>query len=201
MFAIRTFCNDTDNKHWDEPVGTYKTYEQALVACFQNALAEARELMSTSNPDAWFEVEVDFEITEGYEDDLLKGIAFFPVAVAFYDHAPWDRENDCYIKIVTGYAIEKVSESKRESASYKPAKSVTPRGVSGSKGAKGLLDLYNERLRSRHGPDITVEIKKVPRTKNFYYTTRKYGDSDHFSSIEEAYARADEYLCGVGELW
>lgn len=64
-----------------------------------------------------------------------------------------------------------------------------------------MLDKYNEMLRERHGKNITVEIKSYIEddgSKWFYYTSSRYGDSDAYKTIEEAYDEADTYL---GELW
>ena len=96
--------------YWEDGSGTYETYDKALLACYQNALQETQSLMETSNYFSWFELNENFEVTEAYENETLKDIVFFPVAVIHYDKAPWDRENDCDITIVTGYAIVEVKE-------------------------------------------------------------------------------------------
>ena len=114
MFKLRIYCNDDINcnddikDYWEEGIETFETYDKALIACYEIALNEVQNLMDTSNIYNWFEVEKDFEITEPYVTDILKNTAFFPVATVYYDKAPWDRENDCDIKIVTGYDIVKV---------------------------------------------------------------------------------------------
>jgi hypothetical protein len=109
MFKLRIYCDDGDGRqYWEDGVNTYETYDKALIACYQLALQEARDLMETSDYYGWFEVDMDFEITEAYETEELKDVTFFRVAVIYYDHAPWNRENDCEIKIVTGYTIVKV---------------------------------------------------------------------------------------------
>lgn len=106
MFKLKIYCNDGDGiQYWEDGIGTYETYDKALLACYQNALQETQSLMETSNYFSWFEVNENFEITEAYENETLKDIVFFPVAVIHYDKAPWDRENDCDITIITGYAI------------------------------------------------------------------------------------------------
>jgi hypothetical protein len=66
---------------------------------------------------------------------------------------------------------------------------------------KEILDKYNSMLREKHGQNITVKIKKVPRETKYFFTSRKYGNSISFNTIEEAYKEADIYLCGVGEWW
>lgn len=111
MFKLKIYCNDGDlGKYWEDGVGTYETYDKALIACYENAIYEVQGLMAmTSGYHNWFEVEMDFEVTETYETEELRDVSFFPVATVCYDHAPWDRENDCEIKIVTGYAIVEVS--------------------------------------------------------------------------------------------
>lgn len=109
MFKLKIFCNDgCDQQYWEDGNGTYETYDKALIACYENALQETQYLMRTSDYYNWFEVDMDFEITEAYENERLKEVSFFPVATIFYDHAPWDRENDCEIKIVTGYDIVEI---------------------------------------------------------------------------------------------
>ena len=108
MFKLKIYCNDGDSKYWEDGLGTYDTYEKALVACYEGAINETQELMMTSNCYMWFEVNLDFEITEPYANEVLKDVMFFPVATILYDHAPWDRENDCQIEIITGYTIVEV---------------------------------------------------------------------------------------------
>lgn len=106
MFKIKIYCNDGNGKqYWEDGVGTYETYDKALVACYKNALEETKDLISGANKDRWFEIEDTFEITDAYTNELLKDITFFEVATVYYDHAPQDRENDCDIQIVTGYMI------------------------------------------------------------------------------------------------
>lgn len=109
MFKLKIFCNDGNSvRYWEDGIGTYETYDKALIACYENALHETQELMMTSNEYNWFEVDMDFEVTEAYETEELKDVTLFPVATVYYDHAPWDRENDCDIEIITGYAIVEV---------------------------------------------------------------------------------------------
>lgn len=106
MFKLRLFCNELDGyQYWEDGSGPYETHDKALIACYESALQEAGSLMESSDYGAWFEVEMDFEVTDTYETEELKNTSYFPVAVIYYDHAPWDRENDCDIKIVTGYTI------------------------------------------------------------------------------------------------
>lgn len=66
---------------------------------------------------------------------------------------------------------------------------------------KEMLDKHNDMLRQTHGKYITVQIKKVPKEDKYYFTSRKYGNSVAFNTIEEAYKEADIYLHGVGEWW
>lgn len=110
MFKLKIYCNDGDIQYCEDGNGTYETYDKALIACYENALQETKSLMDTSDYYNWFEVENDFEITETYENEQLKDIPFFHVATIYYDHAPWDRENDCHIEIITGYMIVEVDE-------------------------------------------------------------------------------------------
>ena len=184
MFKLKIFCNDGNGKwYWEDGCETYETYDKALVACYETALQETQSLMETSDCHNWFEVHKDFEVTETYETDELKDVSLFPVAVAYYDHAPWNRENDCEIKIVTGYAIVKVKEPIDEN---------------------DHVAKYNAMLRDTHGDDITVEIKsRVGYDDSVrYYFVASFGESDDaWDTVEEAYEEADCYLHGVGELW
>lgn len=108
MFKLRIYCNDGDTRYWEDGIGTYETYDKALIACYENALQETESLMELGNLFNWFEVNRNFEITEAYENETLKDVAFFPVATIRYDKAPWDRENDCDIEIITGYDIVEI---------------------------------------------------------------------------------------------
>lgn len=111
MFKLKIYCNDGDNcQYWEDGIGTYETYDKALIACYKNALDEAQCSMANADLLGWFEVNIDFEITEPYMNEHLKDVAFFPVAVICYDHAPWDRDFDCDIEIITGYYIVEIKE-------------------------------------------------------------------------------------------
>lgn len=106
MFKLKIYCNDGDIQYWEDGNGTYETYDKALIACYGNALQETQSLiMGSSNGCPWFEVNADFEITDTYVNECLELGTIIPVATVCYDHAPWDRENDCDIEIVTGYLI------------------------------------------------------------------------------------------------
>ena len=112
MFKLRIYRNDGDNqRYWEDGIELFETYDKALSACQKNAIDETAELMSDPHLYGWFEIYSDFEITEVYETGALKDIVFFPVATIYYDHAPWDRDFDCEIKIVTGYDIVEVVEN------------------------------------------------------------------------------------------
>ena len=108
MYKLKIFCNDGDIQYWEDGIETYETYDKALIACYEIALHETQEWMMTSDEYSWLEVESYFEVTEAYETEELKNVSFFPVASVYYDHAPWDRDNDCEIKIITGYTIVEV---------------------------------------------------------------------------------------------
>ena len=108
MYKLKIYCNDGDAQYWEDGIGTYETYDKALIACYGNALQEVESLMMNGNDYHWFEVNMDFEITESYVNELLENVEYFPVATVHYDHAPWDRENDCDIEIVTGYDIVEI---------------------------------------------------------------------------------------------
>ena len=108
MFKLKIYCNDGDAQYWDDGIGTYETYDKALISCYRNALQEVKSLMIDADRDRWFEVEEDFEVTETYANESLELGAVFEIATIYYDHAPQDRENDCDIQIVTGYMIVEV---------------------------------------------------------------------------------------------
>ena len=106
MFKLRIYCNDGELcQYWEDGNGTYETYDKALIACYENAISEAQELMMDADGSCWFEVNIDFEITDTYASRHLEVGTIIPVATICYDHAPWDRENDCDIKVITGYVI------------------------------------------------------------------------------------------------
>ena len=110
MFKLKIYCNDGDCQYWEDGVGIYETYEHALLMCYKAALQETQSLMETSNYYNWFEVNEDFEITGTYKNEALKDVPFFPVATVRYDKAPWDREDDCNIEIITGYDVVEIKE-------------------------------------------------------------------------------------------
>lgn len=67
-----------------------------------------------------------------------------------------------------------------------------------------MLEKYNAMLREIYGENITVKIKSYIEddgNEYYYYTSKKYGDSDAYETVEEAYKEADIYLRGIGELW
>lgn len=66
-----------------------------------------------------------------------------------------------------------------------------------------ILCEYNQKLKDEYG-DVTVEIKSYIEDDGstyYYYTSARYGDSDAFETIEEAYSDACIYLSYAGELW
>ena len=109
MFGLELFFDVNGRQNWDRTTGIYNSRDAALIMAYQLAINEAAELMELSNGTMWFEVCVNFEVTDTYASDILKLGTIFPVAVLCYDHAPWDRENDCDIKIATGYTITNYS--------------------------------------------------------------------------------------------
>ena len=63
---------------------------------------------------------------------------------------------------------------------------------------------YNEMLKKDYGQDITVQIKSYVEDDGsvfYYYTSARYGDSDAYATIIEAYDAACLYLSYVGDLW
>ena len=110
-YKLKYFCNDGGNKKYlEDGVELFKNYDKALLACYDIALDEVEDLMIESDENNWYEVCRNFEITEAYQCDALAGVSYFPVATVWYDKAPWDRKNDCDIKIVTGYIIVEAEE-------------------------------------------------------------------------------------------
>ena len=66
------------------------------------------------------------------------------------------------------------------------------------------LEQCNKMLRDKHGEMITVQVRSYIEDDDstwYYYTSAKYGDSDAYETLEEAYENANDYLHGVGELW
>ncbi len=111
MFKLKIYCNDGNNQqYWEDGNGVYETYDKALIACYGNALQETGGLNATHRNDSWFEVEEFFEVTDTYKTKIIEDVELFPVAVVCYDKAPWNRENDCDITIVTGYDIVEIKE-------------------------------------------------------------------------------------------
>lgn len=67
-----------------------------------------------------------------------------------------------------------------------------------------MIEKYNAMLKEVHGEKTTVQIKSCIEDDDsewYYYTSRKYGNSDTYKTIEEAYKEANIYLKGIGELW
>lgn len=67
-----------------------------------------------------------------------------------------------------------------------------------------MLCKYNQMLKDEYGEHITVEIKGRVEDDGstwYYYTSARYGDSDDFESLANAYSDACIYLSYVGELW
>ena len=67
-----------------------------------------------------------------------------------------------------------------------------------------MINKYNEMLRKTHGKNITVQIQSYIEDDGsewYYYTSARYGESDAYETIEEAYKEADSYLRGVREWW
>lgn len=66
------------------------------------------------------------------------------------------------------------------------------------------VEQCNDKLRNDYGQNITVQIKSYIEDDGsiwYYYTSARYGDSDSFEAINEAYDDACLYLSYVGELW
>jgi hypothetical protein len=109
MFKVKIYCNDGENQQWwEDGYGEYETYAEALIACYEASLQEVQDLMFDGSCDNWFEIEKELEVTDIFANEIVELGTVFPVATMHYDHAPWDRENDCDIKIFTGYDIVEI---------------------------------------------------------------------------------------------
>ena len=67
-----------------------------------------------------------------------------------------------------------------------------------------LLKKLNKMLKERHGYHITVKLKCCiddNGNTQYYFTSRQYGDGDTFDRAVDAYYDADDYLCGIGEIY
>lgn len=65
-----------------------------------------------------------------------------------------------------------------------------------------IIEYYNNKLREKHGNNISVVISKYIGDNGaiyYYYTTKNCGRSDLMRTMERAYESADEYLGHVGE--
>ncbi len=65
------------------------------------------------------------------------------------------------------------------------------------------IDNANQKLKADFGPDITVHIasRNIAKNGGFYYVSARYGESDEFPTVEEAYKAAVVYLREAGNLW
>jgi len=192
MYKIKLLCVDTQHGrkiekqdvYWDWGIGTYETREEALLSAYGSALQEASGLMENSDYNNWYEVSdcgnEHFEIEEFVEDIV------FDIDVTWYSNAPWDRENDCDIQLLTGYKIVDLDEEEEKLLDEEKEK-------------------FNQKLRERHGEKITVSIDYYTEDDDsiqWLCVSARFGDSDNtWDTAEEAYEQADKYLCGLGELW
>ena len=106
MFKVKIYCNEDGFQYWEDGYGTYETYYEALCACYRSALQEFHDLEETGY---WYDVNMDFKVANS-QCKHLEDNTVFPVAVTFYDKAPWERENDCHPQIITGYYIMYIVE-------------------------------------------------------------------------------------------
>lgn len=63
------------------------------------------------------------------------------------------------------------------------------------------VQLYNDKLKEKYGPNITVEIKasidEDDGTFYYYYTSKNCGDSDLMLTAEMAFEAVEEYLNNI----
>lgn len=173
MFKLRMLCNFVDGgSYWKDEDAEYETRDEALIECCRRSTAEVYHLMSGSNDNNWFEVVFDYESVSNASLSTV-----YPVATIWCDKAPWDRENDCDIRVVTGYDIVEVHAN--------------------------MLEKYNAMLKEEFGENITVELQSFmddDDVERFYYTTTGFGESSSFDAVEDAYADACIYLRYTAEF-
>ncbi|MBR2300644.1 MAG: hypothetical protein IKA41_01655 [Bacteroidaceae bacterium] len=145
MYEIKRYAGGL--KQWRKHTVGYKTESKAIVACYDAAISEAATLMQAEGGEhSWFEVEKDFEITDAYMCKELEGVVFFPIAVVYYDKAPWDRENDCEIRIISGYLPEAISD---------------PHPLSGT----SVLDEIRREIRDALGSNFRAKQERVEKKR------------------------------------
>ena len=119
MYRIKMICYNANKK--------VKPYEKTHCAHF-NSRKDAEEAMLT-----FAKMECDdlnkegnkngnyFEVGEFEEVYASDGTAYpsFPISVLWYDKAPDDRENDCEIRVVTGYEVIEEIDVQKIKDTYK----------------------------------------------------------------------------------
>ena len=106
MYGIKMTCYYADKTEPREKIHTsyFDSRKKAEEVAHNLALMECDELNEDGNVNGnYFEVG---EYKEIYSADGENCVCF-PIAVLWYDKAPDDRENDCQIRVVTGYEIFK----------------------------------------------------------------------------------------------
>lgn len=62
-----------------------------------------------------------------------------------------------------------------------------------------MLEQYNKKLRERHGDGIAVEILDCHDDDDhiYYVYTTRFGVSDIYETVEQAYEMANDYLDNI----
>ena len=105
MFKIKIYCNDINVQYWDDGIGTYETYDKALIACYQNALQEASNLMSDADKNRWFEVEENFEVIYNKKTKHLYAKSFvqvFRFLINLYKGRRWAIRTSIFVSECLG---------------------------------------------------------------------------------------------------
>ena len=173
MYKIRYFHhNKYGNRYWDIGFDLHETYNEALICAYACSVLEVSELMVDALRNGFVETHTKFEVTPDHKCRELNDIKRFPVATIYYDRAPWDREDGCYTRILTGYDIVELEHKK-----------------------------YNAKLREKYGDiDLLVKFQEFDRINGepLYCANKEYYRYAHeieSMSAEECYAA----ICSVYE--
>lgn len=175
MYKIKCLCVDTipgekikkEDVYWDWSLNVFETRDKALVAAFSNALEEVADRMLDSDCSNWYEASDC--LNEHFEIADFVDVIYFDVDVTWYSRAPWDRENDCDIQLVTGYKVVDIDKETK---------------------------LWNDKLQKKYGEGITVVIRyRIDDDGEAkWYFNLGNGKSDDWDSPEEAFYHADNFM-------
>jgi hypothetical protein len=119
-----------------------------------------------------------FEVMEYAEIFSADGNTYscHPVAVIWLDKAPDDRENDCQLKVVSGFDFIEVTEE----------------------WAKEVSAEYTNKLRERFGKDLTIEIvgsiDEVDGIPRWSWIDGRTHGCTYFEDLKDAYKSAVHHL-------